>query len=190
MAEMIEVRWHARAGQGAKTASYLLAEAAMDDGKYIQAFPEYGAERMGAPMRAFDRISDRPIRLHTNVQNPNVVLVLDPTLLAVENVLDGVPEDGVLIVNTPDPPYELRRRLKIEGRKIYTVDANRISQETIGQVRPNTPIMGALAKATNLVTVDSAKRLIKKKFEGKISPKALEGNLKAVERAYEEVKVG
>lgn len=189
MEKVIEVRWHARGGQGAKTAALMLAESVAEMGKYVQGFPEYGPERMGAPILAFNRISDQPIHIHSNVINPQIVIVLDHTLLG-PRVTQGVPEDGIYIINTTKTPQEVRDILKIKGGKIYTVDANQISLETIGRVIPNTPIMGAFVKATELIPyeqfIENMKTELAKKFKKK--PEVIEGNLKAIERAYQEVK--
>ncbi|WP_422447038.1 2-oxoacid:acceptor oxidoreductase family protein [Thermoanaerobacterium sp. DL9XJH110] len=189
MAKVIEIRWHGRGGQGAKTAALMLAETAAEMGKYVQGFPEYGPERMGAPILAFNRISDQPIHIHSNVINPDIVIVLDATLLG-PKVTAGVPENGIYIVNTTKTPQQVREILKLNGGRIFTVDANQISLETIGRVIPNTPIMGAFIKATGLIPyeefIESVKKELAKKFKSK--PEVIDGNLKAIERAYQEVK--
>lgn len=189
MEKVLEVRWHARGGQGAKTAALMLAESIAEMGKYVQGFPEYGPERMGAPILAFNRISDNPIHIHSNVINPQIVIVLDATLLG-PKVTAGVPDDGIYIVNTTKTPQQVREILKITGGKIYTVDANQISLDTIGRVIPNTPLMGAFVKATQLIPyeefMENMKAELTKKFKKK--PEVIEGNLKAIERAYQEVK--
>ncbi len=188
MAQMTEIRWHGRGGQGCKTAAYLLAEAAMGGGKYIQAFPEYGPERMGAPVRAFVRISDRPIRLHAPVTSPNVVVVLDPTLIGKVDILEGVPEDGTVVINTTESPQEIAQRVGAQGRKVFTVPATQIALETIKRPIPNTVMLGALAKATGLMSVDSLKEQVKKQLGKKLRPEVLQGNLDAIDRAYQEVQ--
>ncbi len=189
MAKILEIRWHGRGGQGAKTGSSLLGEAIVSMGRYVQAFPDYGPERMGAPMRAYNRISDEPITIHCGVTAPQVVLVLDPTLLGKVDVAQGLPEDGTIIVNTAKAPAEIRAKLNLRGRKIYTVDADRISTETIGRPFPNTPMLGALLRTTNVVPLgellESTRHRLTKKFRNK--PEAVEGNVKAIERAYQEV---
>lgn len=189
MEKVLEVRWHARGGQGAKTAALMLAESIAEMGKYVQGFPEYGPERMGAPILAFNRISDKPIHIHSNVINPQIVIVLDATLLG-PKVTAGVPEDGIYIINTTKTPQQVREILKITGGKIYTVDANQISLDTIGRVIPNTPLMGAFVKATQLIPyeefMENMRAELNKKFKKK--PEVIEGNLKAIERAYQEVK--
>jgi len=190
MKEMFEIRWHGRGGQGAKTAALLLGDAAVSTGKYIQAFPEYGPERMGAPVASFNRISSKPIRIHSGITNPDVVIVLDVSLIEQVNVLEGLePEKGILIVNTSESPEEIKKKLNFNG-KVYTVDATKISIETIGRDIPNTPMMGALVKVTGLMDINELLEDTKKKLEVKFrhKPEVIEGNLKAIERAYNEVK--
>jgi pyruvate ferredoxin oxidoreductase gamma subunit len=185
-----EIRWHGRGGQGAKTAALLFADAALSEGKEIQAFPEYGPERMGAPVQSFNRLSDKKITLHCGITNPKYVAVLDPTLMRSVNVISGMPEDGKLVVNTVKSPDEVKKDLKIKGIKVYTIDASKISKETIGRDIPNTPMIGALVKATGLLNIDhllkDMETKLKKKFASK--PEVIQGNLNAVKRAYEEVR--
>jgi pyruvate ferredoxin oxidoreductase gamma subunit len=154
MAKLVEIRWHSRAGQGAKTAAGTLAEAAIESGKYAQAFPEYGPERMGAPMQAFNRISESEITVHCNVQHPSIVIILDPSLITATNVYvtGGVPEDGIYVVNTQQSPEHMRKMLGVGAKaKVYTVDATQISIDTIGRPMPNTPLIGALISVTKLL---------------------------------------
>lgn len=190
MDSTVEIRWHGRGGQGAKTAALLFGEAAMSLGKYIQAFPEYGPERMGAPVASFNRLSDKPITLHCGISNPQIVLVLDPTLMATEDVTAGLSEDGVLIVNTSLTPQAIRKQLKLQGRKIYTVDASKISREAIGREIPNTPMLGALIKVSGILkfveVIKDLEAKLLKKFASK--PEIVKGNLDAVRRAYQEVQ--
>jgi pyruvate ferredoxin oxidoreductase gamma subunit len=188
MTDMIEVRWHGRGGQGAKTASQLLADAALDEDMYIQAFSEYGPERMGAPMQSFTRISKEPITIHCHVTNPEVVVVLDTTLLKTVDVAGGLSEDGTLLVNTGKSPAEVRKELSLKGFKIYTVDATRIALDCLGRPIPNTPMTGALIRVTSLIKVENLIKGLKKKFSKKFKPEIVEGNIKAVKQAYEEVK--
>jgi pyruvate ferredoxin oxidoreductase gamma subunit len=191
MSKIFEIRWHGRGGQGAKTAALLLGEAAIQDGKYIQAFPEYGPERMGAPVQAFNRISDTPLTLHCAVTNPEVVVVLDPSLMEGVDVTAGLAEDGVLLINTSETPAQIRGRLHWAGKKLYTVDASTIAKETIQRDVPNTPMMGALMKATGILDftkmLEDTKHKLEKKFKNR--PEVVEGNVQAIRRAYEEVKV-
>jgi pyruvate ferredoxin oxidoreductase gamma subunit len=190
MDNTVEIRWHGRGGQGAKTAALLFGEAAMSLGKYIQAFPEYGPERMGAPVASFNRISSAPINLHCSITNPNIVIVLDQTLMGKVDVADGLPPDGLLIVNTTKAPAEVRKELGLKGAKVFTVDASGISRALIGREIPNTPMMGALAKAGNLLDFNSMLKdtedKLNKKFASK--PEIVKGNLEAIKRAYSEVK--
>lgn len=191
MAEKIfEIRWHGRGGQGAKTAALLFGDAALSTGKYIQAFPEYGPERMGAPVQSFNRISSQPIRLHSGIENPDVVLVLDMTLTGQVDVTKGIDrEKGVLIVNTPLSVPEIKKKLNYDGR-VCTVDASAIATETIGKNIPNTPMIGALARVTGMLGLDELIEDTKKKLEKKFRnrPEVVEGNLTAIKRAYSEVK--
>lgn len=190
MGNLLEIRWHGRGGQGAKTGALLLGEAVAHSGKFMQAFPDYGPERMGAPMRAYNRISDEPISIHSGVENPEVVVVLDATLLGKVDVVQGLPEQGVLIVNTPKPPQEIRKRIELKRRKIFTVDANQIAIETLGRPIPNTPMLGALVKITGVVDfeefVDETREKLSKKFRSK--PDVVEGNVNAIRRAFQEVR--
>ena len=183
-----EVRWHGRGGQGAKTAAYLLAEAAMHAGKFIQAFPEFGPERRGAPIRAFTRIADEPIRIRSHVYNPDVVIVLDPTLFGWEDLLAGTNEDAVVLINTSLPPKEARERFGIEGRKVFTVDATGISLQELKRNLPNIPLTGAFIKATGLVPIEAAEEEIRSHFERRYGPEVAEANVRALRRGYEEVK--
>ncbi len=188
MPQMTEIRWHARGGQGAKTGSLLLAQAAAMEGKYSQGFPDYGPERMGAPMRGFTRISDEPIRLHCAISEPEMVVVLDDTLLSMVDVVSGTPVDGgLIVVNTLKSGADVRRELKLEGRKIFTIDATGIAINEIGRPIPNAPMLGALIKVSGLLSLDTVKDQLTKKFSHGFKPEVLEGNLRAIQRAYEEV---
>ena len=191
MKELTEIRWHGRGGQGAKTAALLFADAALAQGKYIQAFPEYGPERMGAPVTAFDRLSSKPILLHSGVINPDIVIVLDPTLTDSVDITEGIAENGIILINTDKSPADIRKELNIKGSvKVFTVDASTISKETIGREIPNTPMLGALMKASDILDfkdmVEDTKKKLEKKFKSK--PDVIAGNIKAIERAYSEVK--
>ncbi len=189
MDELIEIRWHGRGGQGAKTAAQFLAEAALEEGKYIQAFPEYGPERAGAPMRAYTRISNQPIKIHSAIRSPRAVVVIDPTL-ATSLVLEGLGKDGLLIINSSDSPDELRKRLNYKGGKLATVDANRISLEAVGREMPNTPMLGALLKVFPVVSMEAIEKQVRAKFLKKIGEEKTEANIQAVRRAHSEVKLG
>lgn len=191
MTDLLEIRWHARGGQGAKTASTLLAESAMGAGKYVQGFPEYGPERMGAPIRAYNRIGDKPITIHSNVLNPDVVMILDPSLIASVNVSEGLESGGIIIVNTALSPEEIKKNMGLDDVKIATLDASRISMDCIGRDIPNTPMMGALLKLVEVIPFDyfieRMKEDLSKKFKGR--KQIVDGNILAMRRAFEEVKV-
>lgn len=188
--DIVEIRWHGRGGQGAKTAALLFADAALSEGKYIQAFPEYGPERMGAPVQSFNRISDKPITLHCGISNPKYVVVLDPTLLSSVDVLTGVPDDGMIIINTSRSPEEIKPALKNKNVKVFTVDASKIAKETIGRDIPNTPMLGAMAAATGLLNYERLLKDLEQKLSKKFASKKeiVAGNLSAVKRAHEEVR--
>lgn len=190
MARITEIRWHGRGGQGAKTAALLFGEAALSEGKYIQAFPEYGPERTGAPVQSFNRVSEEPISIHCHVKEPSVVVVLDPTLIGPVDVTKGLSSDGMIIVNSNEPAEEIKKRIKLNGRSLYVLDASTIAKETIGRDIPNTPMLGALVKVTGLLSYDTVIEDTRKKLEKKFRnrPEIIEGNLKAIERAYNEVK--
>jgi pyruvate ferredoxin oxidoreductase gamma subunit len=191
---MIEIRWHGRGGQGAKTAALLFAEAVLATGKYVQGFPEYGPERMGAPVQSFNRIDDKPITLHCAVTAPDIVVVLDPTLLDSHDLTQGLTRDGAIIINTNAAPAALRAQTGLTHGRVYTVDATTISRESIGLEKPNTPMMGALVKVIDTlgltldidtVVADTEDKL-NKKFAHK--PGVIEGNLKCLRRAYAETR--
>lgn len=186
---MIEVRWHGRGGQGAKTASQFLGEASLDTGKYIQAFPEYGPERAGAPMRSFNRISDEAIHIHCSVENPDIVVVIDPTLIGTVDVTEGLGEEGVLLVNTDKSPGDIRREAGFSKGRVGTVDATRIALETLKIPMPNMPMLGALLKVNPLVSIDELSDRVKAKFLKKIGEEKTQANIEGIKRAYNEVKV-
>ncbi|MFW6148828.1 MAG: 2-oxoacid:acceptor oxidoreductase family protein [Atribacterota bacterium] len=188
MKEITEVRWHGRGGQGAVTASKLLATSALAEDKYIQAFPEYGPERMGAPIQSFTRISDKPINIHCHVTSPDMVVVLDPTLVGSVDIVEGLTDEGIIVVNTKESPAQIRKKLQLKGKKIFTVDASKIALEELGRPMPNTPMVGALVKATGLLKLDNVITDIKSKFSGKFSQKVVDGNVNAIKRAYQEVE--
>jgi pyruvate ferredoxin oxidoreductase gamma subunit len=190
MAQLTEIRWHGRGGQGVVTAGELLAETALDSGKYFQAFPDYGPERMGAPIRAFTRLSPEPITIHSQIEEPDVVLVLDPTLLGTVPVTEGLKDDGVLLVNTAMSPAEVREKLALKTAKVFTVDASHIAIEEMGREITNTPMLGVFARATGLVALDDLVEEIRAWFGEKLSQKAVDANVRALRRAAEEAKEG
>ena len=190
MAELTEIRWHGRGGQGVVTAGKLLAETALGTGQHFQAFPDYGPERMGAPIRAFTRLSSKPIHIHSQIEQPNVVLVLDPTLLGTVPVTEGLKEDGTLLVNTSMGPAEVREATGFHTGKTFTVDASHIAIEEMGREITNTPMLGAFATATGLFDIDDLAEQLRAWFGKKITVEAVEANVRALRRAAEEVQEG
>ncbi len=180
---MIEMRFHGRGGQGAVTSAELVARAAIASGKYATAFPSFGPERRGAPVVAFARVGDEPIRVRAKVYNPDVVIVLDPSLLDIANPTDGLRKDGILIVNSSKGPDRIREELSYRGR-LAVVDAGRIAREVIGLPITNTTMVGALVKGTGLLEVESLEEPFRHRF-GKIAAR----NIAAMKRAWEETKV-
>lgn len=190
MSEIVEIRWHARAGQGAVTAAKLVAETALLQDRYIQAMPEYGPERTGAPLKAFTRVCDIPIEVHNNIVTPGIVVVLDETLLETIDVTEGLLEDGTVILNTRMSPAEARKVLGVPDTvKVATVDASGIALDTIKRNIPNTPIVGALSTVTGVVPVDLVKERLVKTFGRKFSQEIIDANLESVDRAAKEVTV-
>ena len=187
---MIEIRWHGRGGQGAKTASLLLADAAFNTGKYIQGFPEYGPERMGAPITAYNRISDTPIRVHSNIYDPDYVVVVDDTLLQGVDVTNGLKENGAILINSNKTPEQLRQYLNGYKGKIYTIDATRISLDCLKANFPNTAMLSAIIKITGIMTKDQLLTDMKESFKHKFAkkPEVIDGNMAALKRSLNEVK--
>ena len=190
MGKTVEIRWHGRGGQGAKTASLLLADAAFNFGKFVQGFPEYGPERMGAPITAYNRISDERLSIHSNIYDPDYVVVVDETLLTAVNVTAGLKEDGAIIINSTKSPEEIRPLLKGYKGKVCTIDARTISMEALGKYFPNTPMLGAVVKVSKVVDPDAFKTDMVESFKHKFAkkPEMVDGNIKALERSMEEVK--
>lgn len=190
LAEMVEIRFHGRGGQGVVTAAKLLAEAVMKVGKYFQALPDYGGERMGAPIRAYTRINSKPILLNCQVTSPHIVVVIDPTLIGFIDVTEGVKENGVFVINSHYSPDEIRVRIKDKKRKIATVNATHIALHHLKRNIPNVPMLGALIKATNLIKKETLVNVIKEKLAPIMSPSIVEANIKAFEQAYDECQIG
>ena len=190
MKDLIEIRWHGRGGQGAKTASLLLADAAFNTGKYIQGFPEYGPERMGAPITAYNRISTNPITIHTNIYEPDYVVVVDDTLLESVDVTSGLKEGGAIVINTTKSADYLRSVLKGYKGEIYTIDAKKISEEALGRYFPNTPMLAAIVKVSKVMSDEDLLEDMKGSFKHKFAkkPEVIDGNMKALEMALKEVK--
>jgi len=186
---MIEIRWHGRGGQGTKTASLLLAEACFNLGKYVQGFPEYGPERMGAPITAYNRISDKSITLHSNIYYPDFVVVVDETLIDSLEVTKGIKDDGILIVNSKKRNEELKRKLSDFKGKTVTIDAKRISLKCLGKYFPNTPMLAAVVKVTGVADEEEFITLMEQAYKRKFSskPDVIEGNMMALKMAFSEV---
>jgi pyruvate ferredoxin oxidoreductase gamma subunit len=190
MQEVVEIRWHGRGGQGVVTAGKLLAESALETGQYFQAFPDYGPERMGAPIRAYTRISSKPITIHSQIEDPDVVLVLDPTLLGTVAVTEGLKKDGTLVINSSMSPAEVRETTNFHTGAVFTVDASHIAIEELGREITNTPMLGALARATGLIDLGVLAEELRAWFGKKISEEAIGANIRAMQRAADEVKEG
>ena len=190
MDNMIEIRWHGRGGQGAKTASLLLADAAFNTGKYIQGFPEYGPERMGAPITAYNRISNTPITIHSNIYEPDYVVVVDDTLLESVDVTAGLKENGAIVINTTKSEEYLKKNLKGYKGDVYTIDARKISEEALGRYFPNNPMLAAIVKVSKVMTDEALLEDMKSSFKHKFAkkPEVIDGNMKALEIALKEVK--
>ena len=185
----IEIRWHGRGGQGAKTAALLLADVAFKTGKNVQGFPEYGPERMGAPITAYNRISSDEIRVHSNIYHPHYVVVVDETLLHTVDVTAGLKEQGAIVVNTPKSPQEIAPQLNGYKGKVYTVDARKISVETLGKNFPNSPTLAAIVAVSKVMDKDTFIREMKNSYQHKFAkkPEVIDGNMKALEVAYDAV---
>ena len=184
MKNIVEFRWHGRGGQGAWTASELLARTAIYEGKYIQSFPEFGPERMGAPVTAFTRISTEPIRIHCAVYEPDVVVVLDPTLLKTVPVTSGLNENGIIIINSADEPAKVKETLKMEKGKLWTIPATEIALRILGLPITNTALLGTVARATSIVTLESIEKIVKERFRSDLAEK----NFAVIKEAYQEAK--
>ena len=187
---LIEIRWHGRGGQGAKTASLLLADAAFNTGKYIQGFPEYGPERMGAPITAYNRISDTPITIHSNIYYPDYVVVVDDTLLESVDVTAGLKETGGIIINTTKSDEEIKPLLKGYKGSIYTLDARKISVDALGKYFPNVPMLAGIIKISGIMTDEELIKDMEGSFKHKFAkkPEVIEGNMNALKASLKEVK--
>ncbi|MBQ6602900.1 MAG: 2-oxoacid:acceptor oxidoreductase family protein [Eubacterium sp.] len=190
MAEMTEIRWHGRGGQGAKTASLLLADAAFMAGKYVQSFPEYGPERSGAPITAYNRISDERCTIHSNIYDPDYAVVVDETLLTSVDVTAGLKKDGAVIVNSEKHPEELRPLLNGYEGRVYTVDAGTISRKNLGSYFPNTPMLAAVVAVSGVLDAERFMADMEESYRHKFAnkPQVVEGNLKCLAEAMQEVK--
>ncbi|MCR5102422.1 MAG: 2-oxoacid:acceptor oxidoreductase family protein, partial [Butyrivibrio sp.] len=190
MSDMVEVRWHGRGGQGAKTASQLLADAAFMSGKFVQSFPEYGPERSGAPITAYNRISDERCPIHSNIYEPNYVVVVDETLLESVDVAAGLKEGGALIVNSSKSPDEVRSEVKNYDGRICTIDARKISLDCLGAYFPNTPMLAAVVAVSSIIDRETFLKDMEESYRHKFAkkPQVVEGNLKCLRIAMDEVK--
>lgn len=190
MSGLTEIRWHGRGGQGAKTAALLLADVAFSVGKYVQGFPEYGPERMGAPITAYDRISDQPIRVHSNIYEPDFVVVVDETLLHSVDVTAGLKREGAILINTSHTAEDMLPLLNGYQGRVYTLDARKVSMETLGKYFPNMPLLAGIVKVSGVmdteVFIREMENSLKHKFAKK--PEVFEGNMKAIRLALQEVR--
>ena len=183
----LEIRWHGRGGQGAKTAALLLADAAFKTGQYVQGFPEYGPERMGAPITAYNRIGREPIRVHSNIYTPDLVMVVDETLLHSVDVTAGLKRHGTIIINTPKAKEEILPLLNGYQGSIYTVDARSISEETLGKNFPNSPMLAAAVAVSGVMEREAFLKEMRGLYEHKFAkkPEVIEGNMQALYRTFE-----
>ncbi len=189
MKDSLEIRWHGRGGQGAKTAALLLADVAFETGKFVQGFPEYGPERMGAPITAYNRISDSEIKLHSNIYEPDYVVVVDETLLESVDVTAGLKKKGAIVINSAGSVDELRPYLRGYEGKVYVIDARRISEEALVKYYPNSPMLAAIVKVCGVMDEESFFAQMEGSFRHKFAskPEVIEGNMKALRMAYAEV---
>jgi len=191
MKETIEIRWHGRAGQGVVTAAVTLADVLSSEKDiYVQAFPEFGAEKRGAPILAFNRISQKPIRSHSQVYYPDIVVVTDPSLLGLVDIRSGAKEDAIFLMNTTFDISLIRERLTLGERKIYALDAYTIAADELGRAIPNVPMVAALVKITELIKIDNFKDRLKISLGKKLRPEVVEMNMRTVDRALKEVREG
>lgn len=190
MRDMVEIRWHGRGGQGAKTAALLLADVAFQTGKYVQGFPEYGPERMGAPITAYNRISPDKIRVHSNIYEPDFVVVVDESLLETVHVTQGLKKDGAIVVNTDKSKEEIQKHLEGYEGRLYTIDAKKVSLETLGRYFPNTPMLAAIVKVSGVMDETTFMQEMENSFKHKFAskPEVIEGNMKALKMALQEVR--
>ena len=190
MRDLIEIRWHGRGGQGAKTAALLLADVAFSTGMYVQGFPEYGPERMGAPITAYNRLSNNKIRVHSNIYDPDYVVVVDDSLLDSVHVTEGLKEEGAIVINTELPREEILPKLKGYKGNVHTIDARDISIRALGQYYPNSPMLAAIVKVTGIMEDEVFLEEMRKSYAHKFAskPEVIEGNMKALSLALQEVK--
>lgn len=190
MSQMLEIRWHGRAGQGVVTAGELLGEAAMESGKFFQSFPEYGAERMGAPIKSYTRISDEQIEVHSPILEPDIVVVVNPNLVGVVDLTDGLKPDGAIIMNTSDSPSRVRELLGFESGQVWCVDASKIAMEEFRRDIPSTMLLGVICKVTGIIDLETAIALTRERLGAKLRPEIVEANVRTLERAASECVKG
>ncbi|MDO4477971.1 MAG: 2-oxoacid:acceptor oxidoreductase family protein [Lachnospiraceae bacterium] len=190
MNNMVEIRWHGRGGQGAKTAALLLADVAFQTGKYVQGFPEYGPERMGAPITAFNRISDNDIRVHSNIYEPDYVVVVDESLLDTVDVTAGLKKEGAIVINTDKDKEELLPKLNGYEGEVYVIDAREISVAALGKYFPNTPMLAAIVKVSGVMDRETFMSEMRGSYAHKFAskPEVIDGNMKALEMAFDKVR--
>ena len=192
MSKVMKIRWHGRGGQGAKTAALLLADVAFSTGSYVQGFPEYGPERMGAPITAYNRISDAPIRVHSNIYEPDYVVVVDDSLIEAVDVTAGLAADGAIVVNTEKGKAAIEEQLKAKGYNgaVYTIDARKVSLAALGKYFPNSPMLAAIVKVAKVMPAEQFLAEMQKSYAHKFAskPEVIEGNMKALEMALKEVE--
>ena len=190
MKNCVEIRWHGRGGQGAKTAALLLADVAFKTGSYVQGFPEYGPERMGAPITAYNRISPEEIRVHSNIYDPDFVVVVDESLLDTIDVTEGLNPEGAILINTSKSKEDIEKHLKGYQGKVFTIDARKVSVACLGKYFPNTPMLAGIVKVSGVMEWDKFLSEMEASFKHKFSskPEVIEGNMNALKMAYDEVK--
>lgn len=189
MKDTVEIRWHGRGGQGAKTAALLLADVCFSTGKYVQGFPEYGPERMGAPITAYNRISSGRIRIHSNIYHPDFVVVVDETLLETVDVTAGLSKDGAIVVNTAKSAQEIKPHLNGYQGKVYTIDARRISVAALGKYFPNSPMLAAIVAISGVIDRATFLKEMESSYKHKFAkkPEVIEGNMNALRMVLQEV---
>lgn len=189
MKDTLEIRWHGRGGQGAKTAALLLADVCFKNGKHVQGFPEYGPERMGAPITAYNRISDRELRVHSNIYDPDYVVVVDETLLESIDVTSGLNPAGAIVINTTKDKEEIAKHLNGYTGKVYTLDARRISEEALGRYFPNSPMLAAIVAVSGVMDRETFLSQMRESYQHKFAkkPEVIEGNMQALQTAFDEV---
>ena len=190
MSQMFEICWHGRAGQGVVTAGELLGEAAMKMGQFFQSFPEYGAERMGAPIKSYTRISDEPIEVHSPILEPDMVIVVNPNLIGAVDLTGGLKPDGHMLINTTHSPSEIRARLRFDGGRVWCLDASRIALEELGRDIPSTMMLGVVARATGIVRMDAVIHLARERLSEKLRPEIVEANVRSLQRAFDDCLEG